>query len=426
MVLYLPGVGSSYKLDQYLGGAFGLGLVQSLMTAYKFLVANYDDGDSIILFGFSRGGFAARSLASMLHFPGLLRRGFMYDRYDYAGYLYVIHSRAQAAGRDPMSEYCETFGPHSRRATLKDAAEDFRSALSWAPVEVAFLGVFDTVGSLGREGLRAPGSNHNLQLSPAVLVARQALAIDEHRLTFEPEIWKAPAPIVSSDASDRVKQVWFEGAHSDIGGGAIDFNSLSNTTLLWMLLEAHKHAGLEVAYSRALEYEVDFVKPSYSHDVHRSLKWWFRPIDLPRLSRQLVHADPSFNGRDRHLKPPGAWNVKIASSALRHFDGHAPSPQSTSAKDSYRPPSLVALQESGVQLSDLEEQVVWVPVDSVGPRGLRKVLDESFTHILAEEAAAQKERAELMEGVDEVERWMVEMRERSVPLDPVAALREKH
>lgn len=414
LVLYLPGVGSSYKVDQFLGGAFGLGLMQGLKTGYKFLVANYNDGDDIILFGFSRGAFAARSLASMLHFPGLVNRGHTSRAIDHAANLYVAHSQAQAGGRDPMSGKVRGWFSRSsaRRQRVGDEIQSFQFLFAERKPEVAFLGVFDTVGALGRDGIRAPGgSSHDMQLSPAVRTARQALAIDEHRLTFAPEIWSIPVGANSDDDPNRVKQVWFEGAHSDIGGGTGSdgdpINSLADTTLLWMLLEAHDRAGLEVDYpvlERELHDENKIQLADHlSNFVHPSLKWWFRPFDLPRLARQAVGKDPAFSGRNRNLIPDAsAWNVKVSSSALSRYRGDPMPGLDMRRVRPYRPANLVALIEAGdMELAAVEEKVVWVPFDSPEPNGLRKMLPESFTHCRAHEEEAVSERLASIPGYEE-------------------------
>jgi len=131
--------------------------------------------------------------------------------------------------------------------------EEFRAKCCHPGTTITFLGVFDTVGALGVPTvLRADHQFHDVTLGPAVQCARQALAIDELRRTFAPCLWFVPntAPEIAILTPEpgtrvevaRVKQVWFEGVHSDVGGG-YDDDGLSNTTLLWMTDQA-KQAGL--------------------------------------------------------------------------------------------------------------------------------------------------------------------------------------
>ena len=101
--------------------------------------------------------------------------------------------------------------------------------------------MFDTVGALGVPGaVRRQHQFHDVNLGPVVLCARQALAADERRLKFEPCLWEADeATRAADEASGRVQQVWFEGVHSDVGGGYAE-TGLCDTTLLWMVVEANR------------------------------------------------------------------------------------------------------------------------------------------------------------------------------------------
>ena len=74
VVFYDQGVGTGKRLDRWLGGAFGQGLEKNVEDAYRFLMHNYDEGDEIYLFGFSRGAFTARSTVGMIRNSGLLHK----------------------------------------------------------------------------------------------------------------------------------------------------------------------------------------------------------------------------------------------------------------------------------------------------------------------------------------------------------------
>jgi uncharacterized protein (DUF2235 family) len=62
-------------VNGFLGGVFGQGLDENIRLAYEWLVENYNDGDEIFIFGFSRGAFTARSLAGLVAFEGILKAG---------------------------------------------------------------------------------------------------------------------------------------------------------------------------------------------------------------------------------------------------------------------------------------------------------------------------------------------------------------
>ncbi len=218
MVFSVEGVGArGYRVDALLGGAFGYGLSRNVVAGYRDLALNYEPGDEIYVFGFSRGAYTARSVAGMIASVGLLTADALADRG--AGNLLA---EAEALYRDRSP---------ARRAN----AAGFREKHCYPQVPLTFLGVFDTVGALGVPGITRQRSRfHDVRLSSTVACARQALAIDERRLTFEPCLWDVP---VGDDRPGGVKQVWFPGGHSDVGGETAS-PGLSDVALLWMMGEA--------------------------------------------------------------------------------------------------------------------------------------------------------------------------------------------
>ena len=199
ILYYDQGVGTGNTIDRLSGGALGKGLDDNIYDAYRFLVCNYEPGDELYFFGFSRGAFTARSVVGMARKCGILaaKHGRQYGR---ATELYRDASHPADPGPVGFrNDYC-CYGK--------------------AELEVKFIGVWDTVGALGipMRGLRwltkEKYAFHDTELSGAVQNAYHALAIDEHRKPFEPAIWEyKPKPW------QHIEQVWFCGAHSDIGGG---------------------------------------------------------------------------------------------------------------------------------------------------------------------------------------------------------------
>ena len=236
MVFSVEGVGAQgYLVDRLLGGAFGYGLTRNVVAGYRHLALNYEPGDEIYVFGFSRGAYTARSVVGMVATVGLLTQDSLArDHLCDAERIYRVRDAAQRA----------------------EQAAAFRAEHCHDHVPVAFLGVFDTVGALGVPGLSRRRSRfHDLRLSTDVECARQALAIDDRRITFEPCLWDVPVSMAA-----RVKQVWFPGGHSDVGGGA-RARALSDTALLWMVGEAIAR-GLSFAEDRLfaqLHHEDEFV-----------------------------------------------------------------------------------------------------------------------------------------------------------------------
>lgn len=216
VAFYDAGVGTfgpfGWRLDKsfgkLLGAAFGYGLKQNVEHAYRFLMDHYVEGDRVFLVGFSRGAFAARSLASMLHKCGLLYPSHV-NLVPYASQKYFGN-----AGAVEAAEFKRVFCRECR------------------PV---FVGVWDTVGSLG--WLLALRQFHDARLSPDVAHAYHAVAIDEWRPKFVPSLWDEGV----IEPHQHVRQVWFAGVHSDVGGGFPQQRGLGDVTLTWMLDRAEAH-----------------------------------------------------------------------------------------------------------------------------------------------------------------------------------------
>src|SRR3954468_15922767 len=244
IVYYDQGVGTGNLADRIGGGAFGDGLESNINDAYRFLVANYEPGDSIYLFGFSRGAYTARSIAGMIRRCGILRR-------------------------DAVRQYPDAKALY-RRGVMADHPDAVKFRADYAiesDTPIHCVGVWDTVGALGIP-LRAFGSANQKKfqfmdtgLSRAVKFAFHALAIDEHREPFLPTLW-ATEP----DPGQTVEQVWFAGAHSDVGGGYPE-HGLSDLALDWMM-ERAAAAGLAMD---ATAVKALGTKPDYKQAVHDSL-----------------------------------------------------------------------------------------------------------------------------------------------------------
>jgi Uncharacterized alpha/beta hydrolase domain (DUF2235) len=300
LVLYLHGVGSSgYLADRLLGGAFGYGLFDNVRAAYRFLALNYDEDDEIFVFGFSRGAYTARSLVGMIGRVGLLTR------------------QALITGQLPeaVDRYRRRRPGH--RSYHGSSDERFKQVHSHPDSDITFLGVFDTVGALGVPGAVGHGHQfHDVRLGDHVHVARQALAIDEHRMKFEPSLWETAPDGSAGTAPERVKQVWFEGCHSDVGGGYGE-TGLSDTALEWMVREA-KQQGLAFDEDLLAVY-TGSGSPAIRHE---SLTRPYRVVNLASRVRLAVRPPAggrTFRGHDRVLDRARAVTVLLASSAATHY-----------------------------------------------------------------------------------------------------------
>jgi uncharacterized protein (DUF2235 family) len=262
-VFYDWGIGSYY--DQVIGGTTGKGINKNIKDGYRYIVQNYRPGDEIYLFGFSRGAYTVRSLAGLINNIGILKRP---------------DARLIEDGFKHYKKTSKAFAPEG------DASLKFRGDYSHASRKVAFLGVWDTVGSLGIPMsvmgiLDANDEFYDTKIGRNVGVARHAIAIDEKRSDFEPTI------IEPRKQADDVKQVWFAGCHSDIGGGLKPDRGggvLSDHPLRWMIKEASK-AGLSV--EKHLKDELTDVATA---KLHPSRKKIFRL--RPKHVREIEHKKP--------------------------------------------------------------------------------------------------------------------------------------
>jgi hypothetical protein len=224
IILYERGIGTGGFTDRFRGGAFGAGLDRNVLRAYTFLAQHYQPGDEIYIFGFSRGSYTARSLVGCIAAMGLIHR----SKFDAKALSFVwAYYRTHPASRLP-----------SEASRLKKISSGPGS------VPIKILGLFDTVGALGiplsafwRENRDLYGF-HDVTLSSVCEHSLQALSIDEHRAPFEATLWRR-LPFTSTQ--QKVEQVWFAGAHADVGGGYINEETrgnpryLDDITLEWMI-----------------------------------------------------------------------------------------------------------------------------------------------------------------------------------------------
>ncbi|HSX58930.1 MAG TPA: DUF2235 domain-containing protein [Tahibacter sp.] len=341
---YLAGVGTKWT-ERVRGGAVGYGLSGIVMKGYDWLVDNYDDGDEIYIFGFSRGAFTARSVAGLVAKCGLRRRGSttmdteaIYARYKRGKELPALQDilfRQEHKGYVPTAEE-QALIDSSRR------------------VEIMMIGVWDTVGALGVPWTEAPWFGpkdfyfHSTQMSVLYRHAFHAMAIDEHRGAYAPTLWTRFTP----DAADRnpssaipverVEQRWFVGAHSNVGGGYTD-DTLCRFPLAWL---QRKAAGLGLAFDTTFApTDADFdIEPVDSYA--KFMRGLYRVIRFGRRFYRPIGADERVvrNGRSMPI------NEFIDASVFRRCQ----------AKPEYRPDNLVEwAKRRGVDLTKA------VPADGV-------------------------------------------------------------
>ena len=262
LIFYDEGVGTA-KGQKARGGIFGKGVVQNLSDGYRFLIFNYEPGDEIYVFGFSRGAYTARSFVGLLSTCGILvpREA---PRATEAVRLYQQRTDSQEYKDKLMRFRCA----HSPQVCVSDEenAWRMRNVADFDParapqLQVTYVGVWDTVGSLGiparyrlAKWINRDHHFHDASLSPFVKSARHAVAIDERRKDFAPTNWdnidelNVGAGKNSGEADAPYQQVWFPGVHGAVGGGG-QRRGLSDLALEWVL-DGARGAGLELDSSR--------------------------------------------------------------------------------------------------------------------------------------------------------------------------------
>jgi uncharacterized protein (DUF2235 family) len=291
---YSPGVGTKIG-EELIGGIFGYGLNDEIIAAYQWLIDNYNSGDELFLFGFSRGAFTARSLAGLISRCGLPLHGSpasanaMFARYRLGDNVRTIRGLLE-----DQSNGAGTF------------SDQERLMLQFCiPTPIKFIGVWDTVGALGVPDVpwikwgSEPFLDTNLRVSETF--AFHAVAVDEHRDAFSPTLWtkyvpKDPsAPSAPSRPLSQVEQRWFVGAHANVGGGYVG-DVLHELPLKWMAEKAALH-GLAFSAPVATSGNLDAapVADSYAEFLYGAYKLvtapLFREIDRSPEERSttVVH-----------------------------------------------------------------------------------------------------------------------------------------
>ena len=296
LAVHDDGVGSSgSQLPKILGGAFGFGLAANVRELYLWLARTYRPGDNIYMFGFSRGAFTVRCLAGMVAKCGIMKvAGVPSGVSQHRAFMaWTAYKRCQSGSKKAGTK-AQAF--KNEHGVLADASQQSKD------VRIKFIGVWDTVDAYGlpvdeaKDAMaacssfleRIPLLKHfavtrfkDRHLSPLVDHASHAVALHDERHTFHPVLWDE-----GKDGDDRIEQVWFSGAHSDVGGGYVR-GSLSLEPLHWMMTQAEEH-GL-----RLLKRHVDRVweEKSAEGPLHDSragggVFYRYRPRDVHELCEE--------------------------------------------------------------------------------------------------------------------------------------------
>ena len=289
------------------GGVGGWGTAMRIQAAYAFLCSYYRPGDRVHVFGFSRGAFAARSLAGFVSRIGVL----LANRIDQVPEAYRLYELAPDRGQAWLAE-------HMRRLELRviEGTDDDAS------LPIHFLGVWDTVGALGLPRrlsvFSAPFTEHHqVDVPPNVFAARHAMALHELRPDFDLMLWSNPA------RHPDLVQAWFPGDHADVGGGHAPRESgYADEALNWMAVQARQH-GLRLGPQ---------APPRRSRRLHQQWGWFLinSPTQRPATRELARYTGPAWDHAchchvsvDRHLQDGAGARYRYPHAGLRRALGDA-------------------------------------------------------------------------------------------------------
>ena len=332
------------------GGAFGWGLNENIKQAYAALCEQYEAGDEVFIFGFSRGAYTARSLAGMIRKCGIVADPTP-DKLDDAFRLYrkpgienhpdalhVLQARRKLSPRFATSE--QDMNWRSVTPWRDDAAQMHK-------VEIAYMGIWDTVGSLGVPApLLGPVATvwnskyrfHDTLLTSMVKSARHAVALDERRVFYCPALWdnleasRGHEGLNKGDRSEArpYQQVWFTGTHAIVGGSAPKARALTGQSMLWIAEGAQK-AGLDINMDDLLDRA-----PNPMADSHTlSQPPWLYTVagNLLKWRKGPGHSVDLHPSADQRIKGRRDYRPRSLKNLLPDLFGDAPAPRPPHERD---------------------------------------------------------------------------------------------
>jgi len=269
-------------------------LADKVEEAYAFIAHNYYPGDEIFLFGFSRGAYTARMTAMFIGKIGVLDRA---DMDHFAG----IFLAYQKLGKSKDEAEIQRLNAELAPWTSHDSPGKKRADSDKDSFSVKFVGVYDTVGSLGlpeeithkSPTIRNIFGFNDRVLGEHIQYAYHAMALNETRADFDCcKFEQSPAGLQKGQV---LRQCWFTGCHADIGGGYKD-HDLADLTLFWMAANLENHLSLDYAYLGSLPRpsapwgEQPPHNPttgiySVAHKIQRTL-----PTDTNSVTHETIHS----------------------------------------------------------------------------------------------------------------------------------------
>jgi uncharacterized protein (DUF2235 family) len=323
IVFYQSGVGGAgSQFDKIAAGALGLGLSRNMRDAYAFICNNYCEGDEIFLFGFSRGAYTARCISGLIGFAGLI-------------------------GKRDLDRFMELWKAYKERDTAALASFETRKK----DASIKCVGVWDTVGSVGIPSdlakldvfFKKYYGFFDTDLGLHIEHAFHAIALDERRRNFVPTLWTQTPE--GKAKGQTLKQVWFAGVHSDVGGGYPEHGA-SDIPLAWMASEVSPYLDLDFDY---LKMRRDISSKWALAPLHESFTGFWSYLPGGQAARTPFSADQASSFEKVHASVAarsragglGADGNPYGSKALRDGD----------------------LSKYNVDLSPLENGLKWADAD---------------------------------------------------------------
>lgn len=297
-VFYQAGVGttggipSDDYIDNSYSGLTGEGINENIKSLYQFLCRHYEPGDDVYLFGFSRGAYTVRSLIGLVEEFGIIKKEKV-SRETVNTAFDIYMSNHNGEKQDQANSFWQQYGLNINLNHERP---------------IKFLGVFDTVGSLGwpvplfeEIGYLNIPSFHHIALNPLVRTARQFLAMDELRYEFQAVLWDAHQEVDS-------KQLWYPGGHANVGGGAYLEPARAGISIKTML-DMAETAGKEGVQFKPDLWQIyqphaDINGPVYESELTLyPFDKSYRPIGV-KNDEALSLATYERNENDPHYLPP--------------------------------------------------------------------------------------------------------------------------
>jgi len=404
IIHYDAGVGTGHD-DHWRGGILGEGLIDKIVDAYTFLVFNYEPGDELFVFGFSRGAFTARAFVGFIRNLGIVQRKHA-GRIGDAVALYHEHKAGGNEDAPELLAFRRDVSPDICVSIVEDAwrTQNFADYhTGQVPiVRIKFLGVWDTVAALGVPGyipfaswVNQAEQYFDADLTSMVVSARHAMSIDERRKAFSPTPWANFQALNEAlgygplAPNAPYQQKWWPGDHGSVGGGG-DIRGLSDGALSWVL-DGALHMGLEVDKDPGSPlFEIDpnpYESLENSKAVDPTLLGAIEDAALPKAARK-----------------PGPQDVgELSDSAILRW--HASADQLAEHR-LYRPEPLAGLQaalEAGARPPPPQVDPLPLPADGrPTPGALYKVVFGEGLRAIALHAYGHADREDIIMAANPV------------------------